>query len=147
MDGLINPIGLNKVIKYDDLFHGTVNRMSLKAGRIVRIVYWMKPGKSFITYDILKGNKKYVNIEDCPSPPSIRRSEISYVTLFGLNQSVNIEVAGVQRSSVIVSINTIWDDEGYTVYYGVTDRTDTTYFGVKEELLVKWNPQYAEWND
>ncbi|MGG3912838.1 hypothetical protein [Rossellomorea vietnamensis] len=143
MIGTINPIKLNEVIEYEDLFHETYTGTSLKAGRIVQIVYWIKPGKSFITYDILDEKKKYVNIEDSPSPPSVQRREISFQTLFELNQPVDIEIAGVKRPSVIVSINIHWNVEGTEVSYGVTDVTDTTYFGVREELLVKWNPAFA----
>jgi hypothetical protein len=143
VNGTINPIRLNEVIEYEDLFLETYNGTSLKAGRIVQIMYWIKPGSSFITYDILYGNKKYVNVEDSPSPPSIQRCEITFRTLFELNQSVDIEIAGVKRPSVIVAIHIGWTDDGCIVSYGVTDRTDTTYFGVHEELLVKWNPEYA----
>ncbi|MGG4167998.1 hypothetical protein ABEW00_11160 [Rossellomorea vietnamensis] len=143
MKGTINPIKLNEIIEYEDLLPETFTGTSLKPGRIVQIVYWIKPGKSFITYDILDVKKKYVNIEDSPSPPSVQRREISYQTLFELNQPVDIEIAGVKRPSVVVSINIQWNDEGTEISYGVTDRTDTTYFGVREELLVKWNPAYA----
>ncbi|MCC5802393.1 hypothetical protein [Rossellomorea vietnamensis] len=140
MNGTINPIKLNEVIEYEDLFHETYSGTSLKAGRIVQIVYWINPGESFITYDILDHKKKYVNIEDSLSPPSIQRQEISFETLFDLKQPVDIEIAGVKRSSVIVSITIHWSEEGTEVSYGVTDRKATTYFGVREELLVKWNP-------
>ncbi|MCR8847488.1 hypothetical protein NQ095_03650 [Rossellomorea sp. SC111] len=143
MNGTINPIRLNEVIEYEELIHEAFNGTSLKAGRIVQIVFWIKPGKTFVTYDIINKNNKYVNIEDSLSPPSVQRREINFQTLFELNQPVDIEIAGVKRPSVIVSINIYWNDEGMEVSYGVTDRTDTTYFGVREELLVKWNPAYA----
>jgi hypothetical protein len=135
----INPIKLNQVIEYEDLFHETFNGTSLRAGRIVQIVYLVYPGKSIITYNILDGRKKYVNIEDSSSPPSIQRCEIHFRTIFELNESVEIEIAGVKRTSVIVSIKGVWNEDGFVVSYGVTDRTDTTYFGVREILLVKWN--------
>jgi hypothetical protein len=135
----INPIKLNQVIEYEDLFHESFNGTSLRAGRIVQIVYWVYPGKSFITYDILDGRKKYVNIKDASSPPSIQRCEIHFRTIFELNELVEIEIAGVKRTSVIVSIKGVWNEDGFVVSYGVTDRTDTTYFGVREILLVKWN--------
>lgn len=143
MNGTINPINLNEVIEYEDLFHEAFKGTPFKAGRVVQISYWVKPGKSYITYDILDHHKKYVNIADGPSPPSIQRKEISYGTLFELNHPVNIEIAGIKRQCVIVSINIVWSDQGSLVSYGVTDQTDTTYYGVREELMVRWNPEYA----
>ncbi|MFC7784088.1 hypothetical protein ACFQWC_06255 [Rossellomorea sp. GCM10028870] len=143
MNGTINPIKLNEVIEYEDLFHEAFKGTSLKAGQVTQIIYWIRPGKSFITYDIIDRDKKYVNIKDAPSPPSIQREEISFKTLFELNQQVDIEIAGMKRNSVIVAINITWSDNDWVVSYGVTDLTDTTYFGVREELLVRWNPEYA----
>ncbi|MGM0863189.1 MAG: hypothetical protein ACQEWF_00770 [Bacillota bacterium] len=143
MNGSINPIKLNEVIKYEDLFHEAFTGTPLKAGRVALITYWIKPGNSFITYDIHDQDKKFVNIDDAPSPPSIQREEISFRTIFELNQSVDIEIAGVKRPSVIVTINIAWSDEGCTVSYGVTDRTNTTYYGVREVLLVRWNPEFV----
>ena len=143
MKGTINPIKLNEVIKYEDLFHEAFKGTPLRAGRVELITYWIKPGKSFITYDIHDQDKKFVNIEDAPSPPSIHREEIRFRTIFELNQSVDIEIAGVKRPSVIVTINIAWSDYGSVVSYGVTDRTNTTYYGVREELLVRWNREFV----
>ncbi|MGM0851221.1 MAG: hypothetical protein ACQEWI_01185 [Bacillota bacterium] len=143
MNGTINPIKLNEVIKYEDLFHEAFKGTPLKAGCVTLITYWIKPGKSFITYDIHDRDKKFVNIDDAPSPASIYREEISFRTVFELNQSVDIEIAGVKRPSVIVAINIAWSDDGCVVSYGVTDRTDTTYYGLREELLVRWNPEFV----
>jgi hypothetical protein len=143
VNGSINPIKLNEVIKYEDLFHEAFKGTPLKAGRVALITYWIKPGNSLITYDLHDQDKKFVNIEDAPSPPSIQREELSFRTIFELNQSVDIEIAGVKRPSVIVTINIAWSDDGCTVSYGVTDRTNTTYYGVREVLLVRWNPEFV----
>ncbi|PFA67117.1 hypothetical protein CN378_12130 [Bacillus sp. AFS015802] len=146
MIGTINPIRLNEFIEYEDLFHEMFKGTSLKAGSIRQIVYWIEPEKSIITYDILIGNKKFMYIEDSPSPPSIQRCELTFRTLFELHQSVDIEIAGVKRPSVISSIKVVWGNDKYLVLYGLNDRTDTTYFGVQEELLIKWNPEYGRFN-
>ncbi|MFI8687056.1 hypothetical protein [Rossellomorea sp. NPDC077527] len=139
MKGTINPIRLREVIEYEDLFHDTFSGSCLRTGRIVQIVYWIKPGKSFISYDILDGKKKYLNIDDCPAPPSVQRCEIGFQTAFDLDQSVDIEIAGVKRTSVIEAINIHWDVKGLVVLYGVRDRTDTTYYGIQEDRLKEWN--------
>ncbi|MCA1062631.1 hypothetical protein QTG56_16805 [Rossellomorea sp. AcN35-11] len=144
MNGTINPIMLNEVIEYEDLFHEAFEGSTLKSGRIVQIIYCMKPGKSFIAYDIVDRNRKYVNIDDAPSPPSTKRTELGFQTSFNLNQTVDIEIAGVRRTSVIVSITIRWTHDECEVTYGAIDRTDTTYFGIREELMIKWNPPYSE---
>ncbi|TMU87529.1 hypothetical protein FGG79_05230 [Bacillus sp. BHET2] len=140
MNGVINAIKLNQVMEYEDLFHQAYSPSRLKAGQVKQINYHIQPNKNELSYEIANGEKVYVNVEDAPCPPSIVREELSYQTLFHLKQPIDIEIAGVKRSSIIISIQVSWLDEGNFVSYGVKDRTDTTYFGVRQERLVEWNP-------
>ncbi len=140
MNGVINAIKLNQVMEYVNLSHDASSTSRLKAGQVKQINYHIQPDRYELSYEIANGKKVYVNIEDAPCPPSIVREELSFQTLFHLTQPIDIEIAGVKRSSNILSIHVSWLDKGCFVSYGVKDRTDTTYFGVREERLVEWNP-------
>ncbi|WP_064093464.1 hypothetical protein [Rossellomorea aquimaris] len=137
MNTIINTIKLNEVIEYEDLFQK--NDTSLKAGQVTKIIYWINLDKKFITYDIQCGDKKYVNIDDEPTPAAIKRVDTPVVRLFELYEKVEIEVAGIKRPGIIEGIVYEWEGKQHKVTYGVTDQTNTTHYGILEKQLLKWN--------
>ena len=136
MNTTINSIKLNEVIEYEDLFQEST---TLKAGHVMKIIYWITSDKKFITYDIQTGDKKYVNIDDAPTPTTIKRVNYPVVSLFELDEKVEIEIAGVKRPGMIDGIVFEWEGEQSKVTYGVIDQTNTTHYGILEEKLLEWN--------
>ncbi len=139
MNSTINTIKLNEIIHYEDLFHTETITSNLVSGQVTKISHWITTDSSHIRYDIQRDQKKYINIDDCPTPSTIQRVDLHYQTLFELNQPVLIEIADVLRTSFIAAIKVYWSDEKPVISYGVTDRMNTTYYGIREEHLVSWN--------
>jgi hypothetical protein len=139
MYGTIEVIPLMRLIGYEDLYRGSNNVSSLKAGMIKRICFRFYEDFSFITYDIDGGFKKYINVEDDLSIEHRDRVSLSFQTMYELKDSVVIEIAGVKREATVDSIEVNWTVDQYSVNYGIKDRTETVYYGISEELLIKWN--------
>jgi hypothetical protein len=139
MYGTVEVIPLEKIISYDELYGEQCEASSLKTGMIKRICFRLYDYSSFITYDIDGGFKKYVNVEDGLSSPSIKRDVLSFQTAYELKDSVMIEIAGLKRCAVVDSIEVNWVTDSCIVLYGVRDKTDTVYYGISEKLLVEWS--------
>jgi hypothetical protein len=139
MYGTIEVIPLMRLIGYEDLYRESNNVSSLKAGMIKRICFRLYEGYSFITYDIDGGFKKYINVEDDLYIEHRDRVSLSFQTMYELKDSVVIEIAGVKREATVDSIEVNWTVDQYIVNYGIKDRTETVYYGISEELLIKWN--------
>jgi hypothetical protein len=139
MYGTIEVIPLMRLIGYEDLYRESNNVSSLKAGMIKRICFRLYEDYSFITYDIDGGFKKYINVEDDLYIEHRDRVSLSFQTMYELKDSVVIEIAGVKREATVDSIEVNWTVDQYIVNYGIKDRTETVYYGISEELLIKWN--------
>jgi D-hexose-6-phosphate mutarotase len=137
--GTIEVIPLKRLIGYEDLYRESNNVSCLKAGMVKRICFRLYEDFSFITYDIDGGFKKYINVEDDLSIEHKDRVSLSFHTMYELKDSVVIEIAGVKREATVDSIEVNWMVDQYIVNYGIKDRTETVYYGISEELLIKWN--------